>query len=432
MTTRTLSAGLLLLALLATGPTPAAEPPKASFEDRFRIARDLALGGKREAALAAYTALLAESPANGDVLVGRGRVHAWMEHWAESEQDLLAATRAAPKDADAWSALGDLYLWSQRPARAVEAYGRWAELAPASGEALAARGRAHRAAGETAAARADFKAAASRGIEADELLASLDVPATQASLSGSRTAEIFIPGQYHWVASLSADRTQFRGANQNWTDAVASLRRQWQGGVSLGLEALESRRFGKTDHAYALDGYFPLWSRAYVNARYQYSPDATLFPGNRYRGELFQGLGSGWELSAGYDRLDFAAAPVELLSVGVGRYMGPFYVRLRYQHVPGTPTTPNGSDSERLVARYYYRGGGDQYLELNADAGQSEPTTTLATPARVARNRRSFGATWAGLVTEHLGARLSLGAGQGLESQPYHHTAVSAALYTRW
>jgi tetratricopeptide (TPR) repeat protein len=83
---------------------------------------------------------------------------------AEAEADLTAATVAAANYADAWSALGDLYLWSDRPGQAAEAYGRWLALAPTLDPTpLIARGRAYRAAGDVAAARADFPAAAARG-----------------------------------------------------------------------------------------------------------------------------------------------------------------------------------------------------------------------------------------------------------------------------
>ena len=413
MTHRTISS-LALMAVLATSPALHAAAPTASFESRFAAARSLALNGERAAAIDAYSALLAESPGNGDVLLGRGRLYAWQERWPEAEQDILAVTRATPKYADAWSALGDVYLWSGRPALAVDAYAQWSTLAPESAEARSAVARARGAVADAASATA----------------ATVATAAAQASLAGSLAAETFIPGNFHWTAGLSVDRNDFSGPAGTWTDSVLSLRRKWGIG-SLGFEALESRRFGITGHAYALDAYAQLLPRTTLNWRLQRADSAGLFPRNRWRAELFQGLGQGWELSAGYDRLGFAT-PVELLSVGIGRYAGPFYVRLRYQHVPSTTTGTGSSDSLRVVGRWYYRGDGDHYFELNADAGQSDPPSTNTVTSLLARHRNAIGVSWATQLTERVGGRVSVSRGQGFESQPYDNTSLSAALYTRW
>ena len=409
-----LPASALQAAAPSSAATPAAPATSERFGERFTAARKLALDGQHDAALKAYSALLADYPDNGDVLVGRGRVHAWMGHWPQAEQDLLAATRITPQDADAWSALGDTYLWSGQATRAVDAYSKWATLSPASGEARAAIDKARRAVADAASARASTLAAA----------------AAEARLAGSLSAETFIPGDFRWTAGLAVDRNAFSGGGSDWTDSVLSLRRKGKAG-SLGIEALESRRFGLTDHAYAADAYLQVLPRTTVNLRLQLADSARLFPRNRWRAEVFQGVGEGWELSAGYDRLGFTT-PVELLSVGVGRYTGPWYYRLRYQHVPSTATGGGNSDSLRAVGRWYYKGDGDHYLELNADAGQADPPSTTIATSQAARHRNSIGASWAGRLTDHVGARLSFGKGHGFESQPHGNTTWSAALYTRW
>ncbi|MEY4762324.1 MAG: YaiO family outer rane beta-barrel protein, partial [Pseudomonadota bacterium] len=344
-----LPAGLLMLSLLAAAPARAAEPPAAlaspaGFDERFLAARALAHSGRHEAALSAYSTLLADFPDNGDVLVGRGRVHAWMKHWSEAEADLLAAVKRVPQDTDAWSALGDLYLWSDRPMQATDAYSKWATLAPDAPEPRAALDRVRRA-------RAD----------AENALASAATAGTEANLAGSRSAEAFIPGNFRWTAGLAVDHNAFSGAGSTWTDSVLSLRHRWDR-ASLGFEALESRRFGINDHAFAADAYVRVLPRTTLNLRLQLSDAARLYPGNRWRAEVFQGVGQGWELSAGYDRLGFSES-VDLLSLGIGRYTGPWYYRLRYQHVPST-TGGGNSDSLRGVGRWYFKGDGEHYIEL--------------------------------------------------------------------
>ncbi len=422
---------LLALAGLACTGLAHGQDATASFDERYQAARELAFSGQREAALAAYTALLERSPGNVDVLLGRGRVHAWMGHWAEAEADLLAVTQDSPRYADAWSALGDVYLWSDRPLQAVEAYGRWLALADATDPApLIARGRAHRAAGDREAARSDFEAAATRGAPREEMSAYLRSLDPREASAGALPPEAVLPEGLRWSASLGVDLTRFPADGQDWAETTASLRYSGAAG-SLGLDALTVERFGRKDQAFALDGYRDLWSRAYVNLRFQHAPSATLFPQHRWRAELFQGFGQGWEASAGYDRLGFAQ-PVELLTVGLGLYRGNWYLRWRHLHVPGRPDDPASSDSDRLLARYYYKGDADNYVEVTVGAGSTEPPSTTAPFSREARHSWSTGASWVHFFSPRLGMRLGVNQGYGFESQPFRHRSVAAAVYTRW
>jgi len=93
------------------------------------------------------------------------------------------------------------------------------------------------------------------------------------------------------------------------------------------VESLVARRFSLTDHAFALDGYTDAWSRAYLNLRCQYSPNATLYPRQAYRAELFQGIGRGWEPSLSYDHMSFTSTKVDMYGVGFGKYVGNWYLR---------------------------------------------------------------------------------------------------------
>ncbi|MEY4760864.1 MAG: hypothetical protein RLZZ200_720, partial [Pseudomonadota bacterium] len=63
--------------------------------------------------------------------------------------------------------------------------------------------------------------------------------------------------------------------------------------------------------------------------------------------------------------------------------------------------------------------------------GDADPPSTT-TASRAVRHRTSIGASWAGLLTDRIGARVSIAKGHGYESQPYGNTTLSVALYTRW
>lgn len=424
---------LVLAAMLQTAAL--ASPPPAtnamaqdavvageSYEAQLQRARALATSGdaaQREQALALYTEMLARSPDNSDVQLARGRTYAWMGRHAEAEADLKAVVERKPDYADAWSALGDLYLWSDRPADAGAAYAHWVELAPNEPAALIARGRAHRAAGDLAAARADFDAAQAHGADAAEvghLQASLMLPPAAVS-------DALIGSEYRWQLRGGVDKTMFSGGRADWTDAELSLRRRFARG-SLALETLRAHRFDQTDTAWALDGYASLWSRAYGNARYQRGPSDGILPRDAWRLELFQGVGQGWELSASIDHLRFDS-DTEFYGVGVGRYVGNWYARYKLQHVPGAGS---GSWSHRLVVRNYYRGDADDYVEVNASNGRS---TDLDRNGGLVRDSHfAFGAAWMHYFHPQWGFKL--GAGYADDADGYDERNVSLYLYHRW
>lgn len=421
---------VLHAALLAGGADPALlqEPaapqvaPAEDYETRLQRARALATSGdsaQREQALAIYGQMLQASPGNSDVLLARGRTYAWMGRYAEAEADLRAVADEKPEYADAWSALGDLYLWSDRPQQAVEAYANWVELAPTSApEPLIARGRAHRAAGDMAAARADFSAAGARGAE----------PAQVASLNDSTVPLLAMPDAlladgYTWSLRAGVDRTSFSGGRSSWTDTGLTLRRKFERG-SLGLEVLQADHFDRRDSAWALDGYVSVWARAYANIRYQHGPSSGILPRHSWRAELFQGVGSGWELSASVDHLRFSSA-TEFYGVGVGRYVGNWYLRYKLQHVPGVSS---GSWSHRVVARNYYRGNADDYFEVSGSSGRSSDLDRSG--ALVRNSNASLGVSWTHYFRPDWGFKVGVGTSD--DADGFDERQLSLSLYRRW
>ncbi|HVR82553.1 MAG TPA: YaiO family outer membrane beta-barrel protein [Luteimonas sp.] len=405
-------------------PTPVttdAAVSQASYEQRFQAARELAISGKRDEAIAAYSQLLEASPGNADVLLGRGRVYAWMGQWQEAEADLRSVTTTAPNYADAWAALGDMYLWSDRPTQAADAYGRWIALNPTDPAPHVARGRALRAAGDYTAARAEFEAAGVNGADAAQVDSYL-----QSLMPRVQNPEVVVPAGYHWSASLAASRTWFSPSRNPWGEYTASLRRHFEHG-SLAVELLDARRFGTSDRAWALDGYVDLWSRAYANLRYQHGPRGDLYPGNAWRAELFQGVGHGWELSGSYDRLDFTNSNVDMYGIGVGKYVGNFYLRARTLYIPGDG---GHSTSFRGQVRYYYAGDGDNYVEFNAGSGRSRDLLS-GNPGVVGRNRSSSASV---AFVKYPSPRwgFKIGVGYGDDADSFVERGIYGALYRRW
>lgn len=419
---------LLVLALAATPalaqPAPQAKPAapaKAGFDEQFRAARALATAGQRDEAIAAYTALLQRSPGNTDVLLARGQVYAWQKRWPEAEADLTAATARSPKYAEAWSALGDLYTWSKRPRQAAEAYARWVALKPADPAPRLALGRAHRDAGDFTAARADFEAAAARGadqVQVDDALRALERRA--------QNPEATAPTGYDWQLQLGASRTEFSPDRAEWLDYLVSLRRYYES-WSIAGEWLNADHFNQTDDAWALDAYVDLWSRAYANLRFQQNPSGNLYPETSWRAELYQGVGRGWELSASIDQLLFDSTTVDIYGLGVGKYVGAWY--LRWKHL-FTESDSSSGNSDQLLARWYYAGNGDDYLEGRAGLGRSTQDLSGTPGATGTRDSSSLGVAYVNFPRPWWGFKV--GASYGDDNDSFVARQIAATLYFRW
>jgi YaiO family outer membrane protein len=394
--------------------TAPADAPDALSAQLLQV-RELATGGQRAAALARYDQLLLEHPDNSDVLLARGRTHAWEGNHAQAEADLRAVVQASPRYADAWSALGDLYWWSDRPQQAADAYGQWIALEPEQPRAWIARGRAWRAAGENDAAAADFSTAAGLGADVESLQESLRPQVND--------PDAMMVDGYRWSLRAGIDHTRFSGGRDAWNDVGVTVRRRFERG-SLGLEMINADHFQQRDTAWALDGYVSLWERAYANVRYQHGPDSGILPRHAGRVELFQGVGSGWELSASVDYLRFSGS-TEFYGLGIGRYSGNWYTRYKLQHVPGVGS---GSWSHRLQVRNYYRGNADDYLQLSLSSGRSTDVDRFGGVVR--DNNAAIGVSWTRYVTPRWGFKV--GAGYADSDDGFNQQELSFALHTRW
>jgi YaiO family outer membrane protein len=397
-----------------TAPAPAAST--ASFDDAYARARDLANSGQPELALAAYDALLARSPDNVDVLLGRGIVQARLGHWQEAERDLRAAAAASSAYADVWSALGNMYAWSDRPEQAADAYAHLIALQPDEPAHHVARGRALRALGRTAEARAELDKARALGASGDAFGALADALQPRAG-----NPDATIAAGYTWAAGLSSGWTDV-GNGPRWNDQTASVRHYTKGG-SLAFEALRAHRFGEHDYAWALDGYANLWPGAYANLRYQRGAAARLFPANAGRAELYQSLGNGWEASVSDDVLGFASR-VNIYGVGIAKYTGDWYVQLRHQNIVSASSHGTG---ERLLARWYYAGDADTYAEVSVNTGRSDDPLSL-----VGGQSRSGGGsvTWVHYWTPAWGSRVGATFARARDAD--NQRGVTVALYRRW
>ena len=331
--------------------------------------------GQSAQALQAYTQLTQSSPRDPDLWLGKGLAHARQAQWPEATQSLETAASLAPGYADVWSALADVYRWNDRPAAAADAYARLASLRPQDPQPQYLRAKTLLASGDLEGARLAAGRARTLGAS-DADMAALDEQLKPAKVAPEPLGNSPASGGHNWSVSAGESRTVAAAGDAR--EQSVALRRYTDLG-SIAVERLQLQRFGMQDVAYAVDAYPRLWNGAYANVRVQSASAHQLYPRNAWRAELYQNVGSGWELAASHDELGFDSH-VRIEGVSVGRYWGNFFARWRRQSVR---TDVSSGQGDRLFVRYYYEGDADHYLEANASRGRSADfSTAVIQPSR--------------------------------------------------
>ncbi|RJP19956.1 MAG: YaiO family outer membrane beta-barrel protein [Candidatus Omnitrophota bacterium] len=386
------------------------EEDPTSYDAQYGLARAYSFTENRKKAIEIYTNILHDHLNDPDVHLARGRVYAWEKQFEPAEADLSFVTNTFPDYAEAWAALGDVYLWSDRPESAIDAYSRWIALEPNNASAYLARTKAYRVTKQFDLARNDLNLAREKGANRDELdalLATLDSP--QKTMPWE--ASVFY--RYHAISAGKAD----------WHTYGASVRRQFSKG-SIGLEGYQTHRFSKIDEAAAIDGYLDLWQKAYGNLRLQVAPDADFLPRTDTLLELFQGFGEGWELSGNYRHMDFPGNNIDIYGFSLGKFIGDWYLRGR------TYFTPESDDtliSYAFSARHYFNE--DDFVEVGGGVGK-EAVTIDAGPIIEDRQTKSVSIRGQKFFRANLGLTLSYDFFEIDRAWSSH--GVSIGVITRW
>lgn len=400
---------LLWLAVIAS-------PIGSGWAQQPDSAMELLRAGQTAAAEQAFGLEIERSPNDPDHWLGRGLARSRLQLWEAATKDLEQAVTLAPGYAEAWSALADVYRWNNRWSAAADAYARLAVLRPQDAQVQVWRARSLWRLEDADGARLAARRALELGARA------ADVPMLNKTPQ-ERAQESTGSGRGHeWALSVGATHTTAGSASAD--DNSLTLRRYADWG-SIALERISVRRFGLVDQAWAVDAYPRLWSGAYANVRYQTSDRADLYPDRSWRVELFQNVGSGWELAASHDELGFGSG-VRIQAVALGRYWGSFFARWRHQAVKSDSSSGRGN---RLLVRYYYKGDADHYVEGNVSQGRSDDfSSALAQAAR----SDSRGVVWHHFLDRSWGFKLGLSQSNDSGALKARAQDVSLSLIRRW
>ncbi|MBA3889274.1 MAG: YaiO family outer membrane beta-barrel protein [Gemmatimonadaceae bacterium] len=214
-----------------------------------------------------------------------------------------------------------------------------------------------------------------------------------------------------WTAEATIGRDSYLSDASTWrpwsaAELLVARRFDWG---SIGVGAVEVKRFDRRDGARSLDIYGRLWPGAFGNLRGAVATTAVVLPTTDLSAELFQGVQGGWEPSVAIRRMGYGN-PVFLSSLSVGKYVGDRW----YGRVRGTQAERGGggggSSVSGLVRRYV--GPSREFVEMAAGTGEEAVTAGVTTSNEVVVDIRQTGFLEVGgrkYLTRLLGASVSLG-----------------------
>ena len=247
------------------------------------------------------------------------------------------------------------------------------------------------------------------------------VSAADTGATGAVAADTAAP--MSWRAGFEYGFESFTMSRAAWQTYTARLERKIAHG-SIALEGEDATRFSLWDQAVALDAYRTLWRRAYGNLRVSVAPGAQVLPRSDVTAEVYQGGGGGWEVSAGYRRMNYAGHGVDLWGASLGKYVGNWYVVARATAVPQSGKL--GGGAWLLVRRYL--GTADDYLDVSGGVGSEVATVAVDS---VAVSRTQFvTARLQRFVTPRLG--LTLGATWNAQRGIPTRSGLALGVLYRW
>jgi YaiO family outer membrane protein len=244
---------------------------------------------------------LTQSPDDVDARLVYGLVLSWEARYDEAREELRRVLAQTPEYMDARVALMNVELWSGRRQDAEAQAGDILAREPGNAEARLMR----------------------RRLEALGRV---------------------------WTADVRYTYDGFSDGRGSWHEQAVSLSRSARIG-SLVVRGSRAARFSRTDEQIEVELYPVFRAGTYAFVGFGASPDAELYP--RYRGglELFQSLGHGFEVSAGYRRMEFADVTHAYLG-SLTKYVGTWMTTGRVYHVPGRGRLDSTSYLG-LVRRYF-------------------------------------------------------------------------------
>ncbi len=297
-----------------------------NYDLNFLLSRGYAYTGKWTEALGVLNTLAKTHPGNADVLLFRAKVESWKKNYGEAERGYQEVLNLHPGDVEALIGLAEVASWQGRYDQAISTYEQAGARDPTNPDIHFRIGRVYRWSGNYDKARQGFRAALKLDPQNSDYRRALKT-------ATPRFQDKFEFRYEHQVENFSDGRG-------NYVDQRVALRLRLKSIGPLILKANQTTRFDERDKQFEFEFYPRLWAKAYAYIDVAISPSAFYYPESSYLAEIYQGLLSSVEISLGYRRMNFAAAPVSIYHGSVGYYAGRYYPYMRWYYTPKERGSP--------------------------------------------------------------------------------------------
>lgn len=354
----------LLLGTAAIASAQNAPAPDVASQEAVQQARTLAFSGKqnRPQALALLKDHLAVKPDDVDARVFYGIVLSWDGQYDLSRAQLSEVLAGHPTYGDAISALINVELWSDRPEHAVQLARDAAAQDPKNAALLIQEARGLR----------DMNRGKQSIAVLDQVL-TLEPNNQEAKNLRRRWSDT----PRLWEAQVDHVTDFFSAGKATQHETLGSVRGPTPLG-SLIADFSRADRFGLVSYQSQLEFYPHIRPGTYGYLNVGYSSDRVLYPRWRFAGNIFHGIGHGFEVSGGMTRLDFSSSTANIYNVALARYWGNWLFTARDYLTPDSLT--GTSHTEFFSARRMFGNEGiHDYVEFRFSHGSSlaQARTTL-------------------------------------------------------
>ncbi|MGD9903565.1 MAG: YaiO family outer membrane beta-barrel protein [Vicinamibacterales bacterium] len=331
---------LVVAALLLAGAAAA----RAQSGDVVASARSAATSGHRAEALGDLERHLRESPRDVDARLLYGLVLSWEGRYDDARRELGQVLVQTPSYNDARVALANIAWWN----------GDYPELKRLVDEARLQRP------DDVEWQLLDARALDGLGQprEARRVLQALLAQAPgypRARVLKNRLDASLRP----WSLTAGYVGDRFSDQRTPWAEYSVALSRQTPVGSVIGRVS-QVERFGLGDRLFEVEMYPTFRPGTYAYVGVGVAKDERLYPGYRVATDLYQSLGGGFEASAGFRRLGFAA--VTDIYVGtLTKYTGSWMLTGKAMYVPDRDG-PEDAVSYHAVVRRYVGGSGESWI----------------------------------------------------------------------
>ena len=247
-------------------------------------------------------------------------------------------------------------------------------------------------------------------------LATAAAPMSAAQSESSRPEYPWETSIFYTFESLTEDRP-------SWHRLEALVLRRFNGRSVL-VKGIRVRRFQTWDEAVAVGGYLDLWRQSYGHVSLQYAPDAVALADVDFYGEIFQGIGDGWEAAGSYRLRSYPQESVHLAGAALAKYIGKWYLREKSTLVFRAGET---GYTQTVSARRYFTPP-REFVEVRAGIGRG---VALVGPGPSVEFTRTYFASvrLQRFLTPHIG--YSVGASHS-NIEFYARSGVILGLLVRW